>query len=257
MSVVTLERRGPILLVSLNRPEVLNAVDGALTDELSAALQELENSEHLRVGVITGTGRAFCAGLDMKAVSEGAKIEATRHERFGFAGISTRMLTKPIVAAVNGDAVGGGFEIALACDVIVMAASARVGLPEVRHGLFAAGGGVYRIMQQLPEKVALEMLLTGRLFNAVEAKSWGLCCSVVPVENVLDEAFRLAELIAGNAPLAIQATKRLAAARGLSATDAEAIELAAREAEIVFSSRDAAEGMSAFTEGRAPIFTAN
>lgn len=137
---VIVEELGPVLLMTLNRPEVLNAVDGELSDQLGRALTRLEESSELRVGVITGSGRAFCAGLDMKAVANGAAIEATRHPVRGFAGIAERQLMKPLIAAVNGDAVGGGFEIVLACDLAITVASARFALPEVRHGLIAAGG---------------------------------------------------------------------------------------------------------------------
>ncbi|WP_320536101.1 enoyl-CoA hydratase-related protein [Pseudarthrobacter sp. IC2-21] len=125
--------------MTLNRPEVLNAVDGELSDQLGSALTRLEEPSKLRAGVKKGSGRAFCAGLDMKAVANGAAVEATRHPEWGFAGIAERQLRKPLIAAVNGDAVGGGFEIVLACDLAITVPSARFALPEVRHGLIAAG----------------------------------------------------------------------------------------------------------------------
>lgn len=252
---VLLEARGPVLLITLNRPNVLNAVDGALTDQLGAALTRLEESPELRVGVITGAGRAFCAGLDMKAVAKGASIEATRHPAWGFAGIVAREFEKPIIAAVNGDAVGGGFEIVLACDLAVAASTARFGLPEVRHGLFAAGGGVYRASQQLPAKIASDVLLTGRTFPAEEAARWGMVNAVVPPERVLDDALQFAERVAMNAPLAIRATKRLARAVSGTVFTAGRAALSDEEAATVFASHDAQEGITAFAENREPLFT--
>jgi crotonobetainyl-CoA hydratase len=255
-SEVLVEARGPILLVTLNRPHVLNAVSGAMTDQLGAALTRLETSPELRVGVIIGSGRAFCTGLDMKAVTRGASVEATRHPQWGFAGMVARELDKPIIAAVNGDAMGGGFEIVLACDVAVSASTARYSLPEVRHGLFAAGGGVHRLSQQLPTKIASDVLLTGRTFAAEEAARWGMVNTVVPPACVLGEALHLAEQIARNAPLAVRATKRLArAATALPFTDPRAVAVTDDEAAIVFASNDALEGMTAFAEGREPMFT--
>ncbi len=244
-----------MLLITLNRPERLNAVDAALTQELGSALEILEQSADLRVGVLTGAGKAFCAGLDMKAVAAGEPVESTRDARWGFAGMTSRVLSKPLIAAVNGDAIGGGLEIALACDVIVAAEGARIGLPEVAHGLFAAGGGVHRLAQQLPEKVALEMLLTGRLVGINEAASWGLVHSVVSVSEVVADALALAERIAGNAPLAVRTTKRLTAlSRGHTATDAHVIALTNAAAAEVFASKDVERGLSAFRDGRRPEF---
>ena len=255
MTAVLTERRGSLLVMTLNRPQVLNAVNSDLARGLGGALQYLEESTDLRVGIITGAGRAFCAGLDMKAVGAGESITDTRHLEWGFAGLTSRTMEKPLVAAVNGDAVGGGFEIALACDVVLASSTARFGLPEVSRGLFAAGGGVYRLAQQLPEKVAMELLLTGRLADASEMHSRGLVHSVVTDGNVLTAALAMAERIAGNGPLAVRATMRLArAAQVLTPTHANAIALADAEAAVVFNTWDAQEGINAFIEGRPPVF---
>lgn len=252
MSAVRVDEQGPVLVMTLDRPEVMNAVDGALTRDLGAVLERLEDDARLRVGVITGAGPAFCAGLDMKAVAAGAPIAATRHPEHGFAGITARPIGKPLVAALNGAAVGGGLEIALACDLIIAAEGARLGLPEVRHGVFAAGGGVARLARQLPERVASELLLAGRLMSAAEAREWGLVNAVVPEADVLGEALRTAREIAANAPLAVRATKRvLAAVR----TDPHAAAISDEEAGPVFASEDAAEGIAAFAERRRPRFT--
>ena len=246
---VLVEELGPVLLMTLNRPEVLNAVDGELTDQLGKALSLLEESSRLRVGVITGSGRAFCAGLDMKAVANGACIEKTRNPVWGFAGIAERQLSKPLIAAVNGDAVGGGFEIVLACDLAVSVPSARFGLPEVKHGLIAAGGGIFRMSQQVPTKIASEILLTGRIFPASEAVRWGMVNAVAP-QPVLEDALRMADLIAKNGPIAVQATKRLHQATiGAPAAEVRAGGAHEREAANVFLSRDAEEGISAFMRG--------
>ena len=255
MTAILTERRGSVLIVTLNRPQVLNAVNPDLARALGEALQYLDDTDDLRVGILTGAGRAFCSGLDMKAIAAGESIAATRHPDWGFAGLTSRTMTKPLIAAVNGDAVGGGFEIALACDVILSSSVARFGLPEVSRGLFAAGGGVYRLAQQLPEKAAMEMLLTGRLADASEMHKRGLVHAVVPPDDVLSAALAMAEQIAGNGPLAVQATKRLArSARLLVPTHATAVALADEEAAIIFESADAREGLAAFVEGRPPIF---
>ncbi len=240
-----------MLVITLDRPEVLNAVDAALTCELGEAIERLDGETALRAGVITGAGEAFCAGLDMKAVAAGAPIAATRHPDRGFAGITARTAGKPLIAAVNGAAVGGGLEIALACDLIIVAEEAKLGLPEVRHGVFAAGGGVARLARQLPERIARELLLTGRLVTAAEARTWGLVNAVVPAADVVGEALRIAQTIAENAPLAVQATKRVLAASPPSPGDP----IADTEAERVFASEDAAEGIAAFAANRRPRFT--
>lgn len=256
MSAVLLERRDRVLLITLNRPEVLNAVDGAVTRELTAALDRLETDDEVRAAVLTGAGRAFCAGLDLRAAATGDGIDATRDPEHGFAGMTSRMPGKPIVAAVNGDAVGGGFELALVCDVIVAVPAARFALPEVTHGLFAAGGGVFRLPQQLPEKVAIELMLTGRFASAAELAGWGLVHAVVEDDRVVHEATRIATRIAANAPLAVRATRRLAAAaRTVQAAGPRAAALVEDEAGLVFPSSDAREGMTAFSEGRLPRFT--
>lgn len=253
MSAVQLTEHGPVLVMTLDRPEVLNAVDGTMTRALVAAIDRLERSPALRVGLLTGAGRAFCAGLDMKAVAAGMPIAETRHPRWGFAGLTSRVVRKPLVGALNGDAVGGGLEIALACDLIVAAEHARIGLPEVRRGVFAAGSGVYRLARQLPARIAKDLLLTGRLMPAGEAAGWGLINAVRPADEVFDVALRMARTSALNAPLAVEATKKLADL-GLAPTDPQAIELQEAATRRVLGSSDAREGMLAFVEHRPPSF---
>ncbi|WP_229756485.1 enoyl-CoA hydratase/isomerase family protein [Cnuibacter physcomitrellae] len=241
-------------MISLDRPAALNAVDSRMTDELGAAIDLLERSDDLLVGVLTGTGRAFCVGADMKAVASGSPFDALRHPEWGFAGMATRRLDKPLVAAVNGAAIGGGLEIALCCDVIVAADDALLGLPEVRHGVFAAGGGVQRLARRVPLSTALELMLTGRLIPASEAMHLGLVNRVAPRDDVLAEAVGIASEIAANASLAVRASKRLAWEGG-DITDSEVKRRTDQIARDVFASRDAAEGMAAFADGRSPTFT--
>lgn len=245
---------GAVLVITLDRPGALNAVDGRMTRDLTAAVDLLEGSDGLRVGVLTGAGSAFCAGADMKAAAAGASLEDTRHPTWGFAGLAARRLRKPLIAAVNGSAVGGGLELALACDVIVAADDARLGLPEVRYGVFAAGGGVQRLSRRVPFGLALEMILTGRLLSADEAFAAGLVTRIAPRGDVLAEALGIAAEIAANAPLAVQASRRLAWAGG-DLADPEVRAITDEAARAVFASADAAEGMAAFAAGRTPDFT--
>ena len=245
-------RAGDVGVILLNRPGVLNAVNGEMTRALDTAIAEAEADAAIRVIVVTGSGRAFCAGLDLKSAAGGSSaIAEAMHPEHGFAAMTARRVAKPLIAAVNGDAVGGGFEIALSCDAMVVADNARLALPEVRRGLLAAGNGIVRLVQQAPKCVAMELLLTGRLFGAVEAERWGLANHVVPQEEVLERTLRLAREIANNAPLALIATKRIAelvAREGAPTAEAEA----AAELERLLASGDAAEGRKAFVEKRKP-----
>jgi crotonobetainyl-CoA hydratase len=211
--------------------------------------------DNLRAAVITGAGAAFCAGMDLKAFAAGESLLPVDHPDWGFGGFSSHFTSKPVIAAVRGFAVGGGFELALGCDLIIAADDARFALPEVTIGLFAAGGGVPRIVQQLPPKIGMRMLLTGQPLSSIEAARWGLVNEVVPADDVLDTALALAEVIASAAPIAVQATKRLAAA--LTAESAWSDVARSQIAETitrVFGSEDAAEGAAAFAEKRAPVW---
>lgn len=251
--LVRLETRGPVAIITLNRPDVLNAVNAALTDELSGILDVVEGDAVLRVGVITGAGRAFCAGQDITALRDGEAVGADSPSGDGFAGIVRRVFDKPLIAAVNGLAFGGGLEIALACDMIVMAATATIALPEVRLGLIAAGGGIPRIGHDLPPKVAAKLVYTGEPMDAADAYRWGLVGDLVPTERVLERALDLAERVAANAPLAIGASKRiLRLSRSDSDGSERTSELVAREFAALRVSKDAREGARAFVEKRAP-----
>lgn len=251
--VVRLERLGHVLLMTLNRPDARNAVNAEVTAALGDALERLTSDPELRVGVLTGTGSAFCAGQDLKAFAAGEPPLSPEHPEWGFGGFVSHFTPKPLIAAVNGFAFGGGFELALACDLIVASESASFALPEVTVGLFAAGGGAPRIVQQLPPKVGAHMIFTGRPLSARDAERWGLVNEVVAPESLEATALELAGAIAANAPLAVQASKKVLALEGESSTwRRETWTLVMDEFRAVFGSNDAAEGARAFVQKRAP-----
>lgn len=256
-AAATLERRGGVLVITLNRPAAMNAVNAELSGVVGSALEELESDPSLSVGVVTGTGRAFCAGADLKGIAAGEALHAPGHPEWGFAGLVEHPIGKPLIAAVNGFALGGGTEIALACDLTVMAESAVFGLPEVKRGLLAAAGGVIRLPRQVPVRLAMEAALTGEPIDSATAMRWGLVNRVVPDGQVLDAALELATRIAANAPIAVRASKRLvrAASGDGSPWDARVWELNTELITEVFSSKDASEGPRAFAEKRPPVWT--
>ncbi|WP_433218301.1 crotonase/enoyl-CoA hydratase family protein [Dactylosporangium sp. CS-047395] len=255
------ERTGHIAVIRLNRPEALNAVNAALSTAAGEALERAAADPEVRVVVITGSGRAFCAGADLKELAAGRPVAAPEHPEWGFAGLVRHWIDKPLIAAVNGFAMGGGTEIALACDLVVAAEDARLGLPEVKRGLIAAAGGVVRLQRQIPLKRALQMALTGDAIDVQEAAEWGLVNVVARPGAALTEALELAERIAANAPLSVRQTKRVmhqvAAARSdwdpaWSGFEPWAVNQEATD--LVFGSRDAVEGPTAFAEKRAPVW---
>lgn len=251
--VVTIERRGAIAIITLNRPDLLNAVNADMALALGAALETVQNDASIRVGVITGAGRAFCAGMDLAEFASGKPMPRGENPDWGFAGVVNHPIDKPMIAAVNGAAVGGGLEIALSCDLICVDEGAKLGLPEAKRGIFAAGGGVLRIGQQMPLRLGLELVLTGRLFSAAEALEWGLINRVAPAGTAIDTALELAEQVAQVAPLSAQASKRLVyGAQHLTLTETEAWRMNDDEMQGVFSSQDAREGATAFVEKREP-----
>jgi enoyl-CoA hydratase len=237
---------GAILVVTIDRPEARNAVNLAVAQGIAAALERLDADDALRAGVLTGAGGTFCAGMDLKAFVAG---ERPHVEGRGFAGIVQSPPRKPLVAAVEGWAVAGGFEVALACDLIVAARDARFGIPEVKRGLVAAGGALIRLPRRIPYHVAMELALTGDPIEAERAYAVGIVSRLVEPGEALGAAVELAGVIAANGPLAVDATKRI-----LAADEAGAWE---RQAEItapVFASEDAREGARAFAEKRPPVW---
>ncbi|MET0998486.1 MAG: crotonase/enoyl-CoA hydratase family protein [Marmoricola sp.] len=256
---VLTEVRGHVLVVTLNRPEARNAVNAELTQGLGDALERADADADIRAVVLTGAGdRTFCAGADLKAISRGEPLNPPGTEQWGFAGFVNHPISTPVIAAVNATALGGGTELVLACDLAVAAESARFGLPEVRRGLMAAAGGLIRLPEQLPRKVAMHLILTGEPIDAAAALRWGLVNSVVPDGQVLDAAIALAEVVAANAPLAVQASKRIAL--GLRDGDLpherEAWRVNNDEMIALMASEDAMEGPMAFAEKRAPVWQA-
>jgi enoyl-CoA hydratase len=245
---VLTERRGGVLVVTLNRPEARNAVNEALADGLAAAMDVLDASDALAVGVLVGAGKGFCAGMDLKAFLNGERSAAGGR---GFAGIVQRPPGKPLIAAVEGFAVAGGLEIALACDVIVAGEGARFGLPEVKRALVATGGGLRRLPQRVSSGRAFALALTGSLIDADEAEAIGLVDRRAPAGKALDEALALAEAIAVNGPLALRATKEILT-RQRDWPDTEFWDRQETLAAVAMASEDAREGSLAFTEKRPP-----
>lgn len=250
MSAVLTERRERVLLVTLNRPEARNAIDLDVAHGIAAALDLLDDDPELAVGVLTGAGRGFCAGMDLKAFTRGERPYVGDR---GFAGIVRRAARKPLIAAVEGFAVAGGFEIALACDLIVAARGTKLGIPEAKRGLVAAGGGLRRLPRLLPSALAMELALTGGLITAERAYEVGAINRLAEPGEALARALELAEEIGVNAPLALIGAKRILQ-RQWSWDDAEFWERQAEIVDPIATSEDAREGARAFTEKRAPVW---
>jgi crotonobetainyl-CoA hydratase len=255
--VATVEKKDGIAVITLNRPHALNAVNAEISATVGAALADLDADPALHVGIVTGAGRAFCAGADVKEIAAGRSVADPDHPEWGFAGLVEHQLTKPLIAAVNGYALGGGTEIVLACDLAVLSDEAALGLPEVKLGLFAAAGGVIRLARQMPKKLAMEAALTGEAINAADALRWGIVNRVVPAGGVLTAALEIATVIAGNAPLSVRASKRLLeqASGTNSAWDREVWEANDEEMAGILASADAREGLAAFAAKRRPTWT--
>jgi enoyl-CoA hydratase/carnithine racemase len=251
-SVLVSERRGAVLILRLNRPDARNSLNPELLDAIGLAMTAAESDPDVRAVVLTGTGeKAFCAGMDLRAFAEGGTVSASKEGMAGFVKFTSGQISVPIVGAANATAVAGGFELLLGCDVVVASDQAKFGLPEVKRGLFAAGGGVF-ISTRIPLAVALELTLTGDLIEAPRAQSLGLINEVAPAGEVLEAAVALAERIARNGPLALAATKELV--RTASTNLERAQELAREWQPKVFNSEDAKEGATAFIEKRDPVW---
>jgi crotonobetainyl-CoA hydratase len=253
------ERRGNVLVITINRPEARNAVNGAVSIGVGDALEEAQLDPEVRAVVITGAGdKSFCAGADLKAIARRENLYHPDHPEWGFAGYVHHFIDKPTIAAVNGTALGGGTELALASDLVVADERAQFGLPEVKRGLIAAAGGVFRIVEQLPHKVAMHMLLTGEPLTAAAAAGWGLINQVVKEGSVLDAALALAARVTANAPLSVQASKRIAygVEDGVIVGDEPGWERTLREMRVLIRSEDAKEGPLAFAEKREPVWKA-
>ena len=247
---VLVERRGAVQVVTINRPHARNALDAAVARGVAAAMDELDSSDELRAGVLTGAGGFFSAGMDLKAFLRG---ETPAIEGRGLCGITRTPPRKPLIAAVEGGALAGGFELVLACDLVVAGRGARFGVPEVKRSLVAAGGAALLLPQRVPRAVALELLLTGEPMDAERAAAVGLVNRVVDDGTALDAAVELAEVIGANGPLAVAATKQIVQ----SAPAWSPEEMWDRQDEVVrpvFASEDAREGSTAFAERRPPVW---
>lgn len=247
---VLVERRDHVLIITLNRPEAKNALNGAASRALAAAVDELDAGDDLRVGILTGAGATFCAGMDLKGFLAG---DTPNIPGRGFGGITNTPPRKPLIAAVEGWAVAGGFELMLACDLTVAGQGSRFGVPEVKRSLVAGGGAALLLPRRIPYAVAFELLLTGDPITADRAAGLGLINRVTPDGEALPMALELAAVIAANGPLAVAATKQIAR----EAADWTLEEGWQRQAELhkpVFASQDAQEGARAFAEKRPPVW---
>lgn len=248
---VLVAREGPVLVVTINRPAQRNAIDRATSQAIACAMDELDADPALSLGILTGAGAHFCAGMDLKAFLRGERVEL---EGRGLAGIVETPPGKPLIAAVEGYALAGGCEIALACDLLVAADNAQFGLPEVKRGLIAGSGGLIRLPQRIPRQIALEYALTGAPMPAREARQWGLVNRLTAPGAALEGARALAASVAANGPLAVRMTKRVfAEAPGWA--PGEVWQRQRELLEQVIASTDAREGALAFSEKRAPRWT--
>jgi enoyl-CoA hydratase len=244
---VLTEQRGRVLLITLNRPDAMNAINGALSAGLVAAVEQLDNDPGLTAGVLTGAGRGFCSGMDLKAFSRGEDIGPMMHfVRHG--------AKKPLIGAIEGFALAGGLELALSCDLLVAAKGARLGIPEAQVGLFAAGGGLLRLPSRVGFGKAMEMAITADPITAEEGAQFGLISRLAEPGDAVNVAMALAERVARNAPLAVAASKQLVRATQ-GTTEEEFWALQGPLQVQVFTSNDAKEGPRAFAEKRAPEWT--
>ncbi len=248
--VVLTEERDRVLLITINRPEARNAINKAAAEGVAAALDRLEAADHLSVAILTGAGGNFSAGQDLKALVKG---EFGVDPKRGWGGIVQKPPEKPIIAAVEGYALAGGCELALACDLIIAAEGSMFGVPEVKRSLVAAAGALLRLPRRLPHGIAMELVLTGDPIDSARALELGLVNRVVPDGTAVDAAIGLAERISENAPLALRASKRIIEAQ-YSWSEEEFWERQGKISGSVFASEDAREGATAFAEKRKPVW---
>jgi len=258
---IVTEQRGNVLVITLDRPSARNAVTRELTIEVGQAMDRAESDPSIWAVILTGSGdRAFCAGVDLRALAAGDLDDPDeRMLRWGFAGWVAHPISKPTIAALNGPALGGGAEIALASDLIVAADHATIGLPEVTRGVLPGGGGAFRLPRQMPRKLAMELILTGRPITAGRALELGLVNRVVPLPSLMEEAMSLAEEICANGPLAVQASKRIAKGIDDDRIASEEADWARSDRELaaIMGTADAREGVAAFAERRPPRWSAS
>ena len=249
---VMVETDGPIAVVTLNRPQALNALSYALVKDLSLAMQELDRDSAVRVIIVTGGEKVFAAGADIKEMADRGPFDERIHERLGYRD-QINKITKPVIAAVSGFALGGGCELAMSCDIIIASETARFGQPEVNLGIIPGSGGTQRLTHLVGKHRAMEMVLTGDIINAADAERFGLVNRVVPVELLLEEAKNVARKIAGKPALAIKEAKEAVLKAANTGLD-EGLEFERKAFYLLFASDDRTEGMKAFLEKRKPEF---
>ncbi len=247
---VCVEQQDGVLIIAINRPRQRNAVNRSVSLAIAEALDRLDSEPSLRVAILTGNGGSFCSGMDLRAFVDGERPEL---EGRGFGGLAEAPPAKPIIAAVEGYALAGGCELALACDMIVAAENASFGLPEVTRGLVAGSGGLLRLRRKIPEAIAMEYVLTGERMDAATAHRWGLVNRLTPPGGALEGALVLARQITANAPLSVAMSKRIIR-ESVDWPEEGIWERQRPLSESVLASEDAQEGARAFAEKRAPVW---
>ena len=245
------ESHGDILVITINRPEARNAVTLSVATALAAALDELDDRRDLNIGILTGAEGTFCAGMDLRGFLRG---EIPRLPGRGFAGLTRKPPVKPLIAAVEGYALAGGFEMVLACDLVIAGEDSQFGIPEVKRGLAATGGGLLRLPRQLPHRIAMELALTGDMLSAERALALGLINHLVPKGKALEMSIQMARRITANGPLAVAASKQVIVQSRLW-DDSSMWERQETMTQAVLLSNDAKEGAKAFAEKRPPRWT--
>ena len=253
MSVVITEKRGDVGIITLNRPEVRNALNIEVRSAMRAALDAFDVDPDVLVVVLTGAGGTFCSGRDLKAAAAGEPMYPSR--RAALSSFNRTTIAKPVIAAVEGWALAGGFELALSCDLIVAGEGARFGVPEVARNLVAIGGGLLRLPRRMPYHLAMELALTGEPWTAAALAKWGVVNRVVPTGDALKAAVAMAEQIATNGPSAVRATKEIIRAGFDSASEQQAFDAQDAAAAPALTSPDGAEGIRAFNEKRRPVWS--
>jgi enoyl-CoA hydratase len=239
------------LVVTVNRPDARNAVNYETAHELAKAFDELDANDNVTIGVLTGAGNTFCSGMDLKAFALNGQRPLV--EGRGFAGLCERPPKKPMIAAVEGYALAGGFEMALSCDLIVAADNASFGLPEVKRGIVAGAGGMLKLPSRIPYHIAMEAVLTGEMLPATRAHAYGLVNRLVEPGKALEAALELARIIAANGPLAVQTAKKIVT-ESRDWRQADMFDLQRPRVAHIFASADAKEGATAFAEKRKPVW---